>query len=280
LKAETKQKYEALKTYLKVLGSVAIAYSSGVDSTLLLLTAKEVLGDKVIAVTAKSCSFPVRELNEAIQFCKSHQIKHIIVESEELEIEGFSENKPNRCYLCKRALFSEIIQTAQEYQMRYVCEGSNIDDLGDYRPGLTAIKELNVKSPLRECGLNKAEIREISSHLGLNTASKPSFACLASRFVYGETITREKLGMVEKAEELLLSLGFRQLRVRIHGTLARIEVSPDEINKLLNSEIRIIISTRLKEIGFSYVTLDLIGYRTGSMNEVLPQEAIDLYKIR
>ncbi len=279
MNTELKQKYEKLQTYIKELGSAAIAYSSGVDSTLLLRTAKEVLGDRVIAVTAKSCSFPKRELNEAIQFCRTHHIEHIIVESDELQIEGFTENRPNRCYLCKRALFTKIIQTAQAHQIQVVCEGSNLDDLGDYRPGLTAIKELQIKSPLRECGLNKAEIRALSKHLGLNTASKPSFACLASRFVYGEPITPQKLQMVEKAEDLLMAMGFSQLRVRIHGTLARIEVSPHEIEKVFDLEIRKQITTSLKDYGFSYVTLDLLGYRTGSMNEVLPKEAIDLYKL-
>ncbi len=261
-------KLENLKNYLRSLESVAVAFSSGVDSTFLLKVAHDVLGDKAIAVTATSCFFPKRESNEAEEFCKSNGIKQIIVVSDELAIPEIRQNPANRCYLCKKDLFTKLINLAKQNGAAFVCEGSNMDDLGDYRPGLKAVSELDVKSPLRECQLYKEEIRELSKQLGLPTWNKPSFACLASRFVYGEEINEKKLTMVEKAEQALLELGFKQLRVRIHGeNLARIEVNPAELEKLFS--LRETISQKLKEAGFAYVTMDLQGYRTGAMNEVI-----------
>jgi uncharacterized protein len=262
-------KLSHLKSYLKELGSVAVAFSSGVDSTFLLKVAHDVLGDKVIAVTARSCSFPARELNEAKKFCENEKIRHFICDSEELEIEGFSQNPPNRCYLCKRELFEKIINIAQEQGIAYIAEGSNMDDNGDYRPGLVAVAELKVKSPLREAGLTKEEIRILSRELGLPTWDKQSFACLSSRFVYGETITEEKLGMVDKAEQLLLDMGFHQVRVRIHDRLARIEVMPEEFEKLIAKDTREEIVAKFTEYGFTYVSMDLRGYTMGSMNATL-----------
>ncbi len=272
---ELNKKYKALQNYFKQLGSVAVAFSSGVDSTFMLKVAHDVLGNKAVAITARSHSFPAREKNEAADFCKKEGIEHIFIDSEELDIPGFKQNPKNRCYLCKHELFEEIIQVAKQHGLAYVCEGSNLDDNGDYRPGLQAVAELGVKSPLRECNLWKSEIRAISKELGLETWKKPSFACLASRFVYGETISVEKLDMVDKAEQLLIDLGFVQERVRIHsfgtgetsGTIARIEVNPDEFTKLVQNREKIV--SEFKKLGFNYVSMDLQGYRTGSMNETL-----------
>ena len=263
------EKYRRLQENLAGLGSVAVAFSAGVDSTFLLKVAHDVLGSGAIAVTAKSCSFPKRELLEAEAFCRREGIEHLVVESEELEIEGFRQNPTNRCYLCKRELFTKIRELAAARGIPRIAEGSNLDDNGDYRPGLVAVAELNVKSPLREAGLNKAEIRALSKELGLETWNKQSFACLSSRFVYGETISEQRLSMVDQAEQLLLDLGFHQVRVRIHGELARIELHPDEFDRLTAQPVRELVVKRLRELGFRYVTMDLLGYRTGSMNEVL-----------
>ena len=251
------------------LESVAVAFSSGVDSTFLLYAAHDALGDRAIAVTASSCSFPERELKEAIEYCRRLGVRHFIVKSEELKIEGFAHNPKNRCYLCKQELFERIIKVAGENGIREVAEGSNKDDNGDYRPGLMAISELSVKSPLRDLGFTKQEIRDLSEYLKLPTWNKQSFACLASRFPYGELISEEKLKMVDKAEQLLLDMGFHQLRVRIHGDVARIELMPEEFPRFMEEERRLTVYEKFKEYGFSYVALDLKGYRTGSMNETL-----------
>ena len=265
------EKFEKLKNYLSSLESVVVAFSSGVDSTFLLKTAHDVLGDKVIAVTAESCSFPKRELNEAKLFCQKEGIKHIVVESEELEIDGFCKKSCKQDVISVRRNYFEksYQEIAKENNIKNIVEGSNIDDNGDYRPGLQAVSELNIKSPLRYAELNKNEIRELSKKLELNTWDKQSFACLSSRFVYGEEITKEKLSMVDKAEQLLLDLGFHQLRVRIHGTIARIEVLPDEFPKLIEEKNRLKIVTEFEKYGFTYISMDLKGYRTGSMNETL-----------
>ena len=271
---EALKKEEDLKAYFRQLKSVAVAFSGGVDSTYLLKTAHDTLGDQVIAVTAKSCSFPERELKEAIHFCEKEGIRHFVCESEELDIEGFSHNPKNRCYICKHELFEKIINIAKEQKIAYIAEGSNMDDNGDYRPGLQAVAELGVTSPLRHSKLAKEEIRILSRNLGLPTWDKQSFACLSSRFVYGEEITRDKLSMVDKAEQLLLDMGFHQVRVRIHGNIARIEVLPGEITKIVEEKNRMKIASKLKEYGFDYVTLDLLGYRTGSMTQTLEDKEI------
>lgn len=262
-------KREQLMKYIQGMESVAVAFSGGVDSTFLLKIAQEALGDRVVAVTARSCSFPERELNEAIRFTKENQIQHLIVDSEELDIEGFSSNPLNRCYLCKHELFSKMREIAWKNGYREILEGSNMDDMGDYRPGLDAVSELGIKSPLRYAELSKDEIRILSKEMSLPTWEKQSFACLSSRFPYGESITAEKLKMVDLAEQILLDMGFRQVRVRHHGTLARIEIDESQFEKLMEKSTRFALQEQLKEIGFTYVTLDITGYRTGSMNETI-----------
>lgn len=272
IQAPTKEmlnKLVKLKEYIRKLGSVAVAFSGGVDSTFLLKVAHDTLGDRAVAITAHSSFFPAREFRETQSFCKGEQIFQISFEISESEIEGFQENPPNRCYLCKKEIFQKIIALAKKRHMLWVVEGTNLDDMEDYRPGMQAVVELGVISPLRECGLRKEEIRILSRHLGLSTWEKPSFACLASRFLYGESITKKKLSMVEQAEEFLRELGFIQLRVRIHGEMARIEVPPQDFPRLLEEENRRKIVSQLREYGFSYVAMDMQGYRMGSMNETL-----------
>lgn len=266
------EKYEKLKVILSNLESVAIGFSGGVDSTFLLKAAKDVLGDDVLAVTARSSTYPEREFLEAKEYAKNMNAKHEIIISEELDIEGFSKNPVDRCFHCKNELFSKIKEVASQKGYKYVVDGSNLDDEGDFRPGMKAAKELGVRSPLREAGLTKEDIRELSKDLDLPTWNKPAFACLSSRFPYGNEITKEKLSMVEKAEEYLRSLGITQIRVRHHENIARIEVDPRERRKFFDEELMDQIGETLKAIGFTYITLDILGYRSGSMNEVLSEK--------
>lgn len=261
------QKLDHLNSIIRRYPSALIAFSGGVDSTFLSHVAGKVLENKVLLVTAASSTYPVSEQEEAKRLAASMGLPHRIIVSEETDIEGFADNPPNRCYYCKQELFGKLTRLAKKEGYAAVFDGSNADDLGDYRPGRKAISELGVISPLCEAGLTKEEIRTISRERGLPTADKPSFACLASRFPYGEKITRDKLDRVGQAEEKLKRLGFKQFRVRSHQDLARIEVAPAEMD--LAWSIRSDMNEAIKSCGFTFVALDLQGYRTGAMNEAL-----------
>lgn len=269
LSGELREKLNRLKDNIREYGSLAVGFSGGVDSSLLLVVAQDVLSDKVIAVTSVDASVPERELNEAKEFCSERGITHFICRVDPMKDEEYRHNGPDRCYFCKRGIFTEIKRIAAENGIEFVAEGSNMDDDSDYRPGHRAVEELSVRSPLREAGLYKQEIRLISKALGLPTWSKPAYACLASRFVYGEEITEEKLHMIDRAEQFLIEQGFLEERVRLHGNLARIEVPAGDIEWLASDKVREAVFRKLKEIGFLFVTIDMQGYRQGSMNETI-----------
>jgi uncharacterized protein len=257
-----------LDRILDSIGTLVIAFSGGVDSTFLLKTAADVLGaDKVLAVTARSATYPTSELEEARRTATAFGVPHEEIDSDELQIEQFAQNPPNRCYYCKKELFSKLLDVAQRKGYHAVADGTNADDAHDHRPGRKAAAELGIHSPLLEAGLTKDDIRTLSREIGLTTWDKGSFACLASRFPYGNSITEEKLRQVGQAEEVLREAGFRQFRVRHHGTVARIEVAPEEMARFHDEQFAARIVREVKKAGYAYVTLDLEGYRTGSMNE-------------
>ena len=262
-------KKKNLIRHLKGLDSLVVAFSGGVDSTFLLALAHETMGDKVLAVTESSSTYPSRERQEAIQFAGERGIAHVVFQSDETTIPEFVSNAPDRCYHCKKSLSRELVKIAGERGIDHVAYATNVDDLSDYRPGLKAAQELGIIAPLVEAQLNKEEIRFLSKEMGLPTWAKPAMACLASRIPYGEAITDKKLKMVEEAEAYLAKTGFKQYRVRHHGSVARIEVENAEIHKINEPVLRKNIAEKFKEIGFLHVAVDLEGYTTGSMNRAL-----------
>jgi uncharacterized protein len=270
MKPELESKYHLLQSILREMGNVVIGYSGGVDSTLLLKVAVDILNNNALAVIGKSETYPLHEYNEAVRIAQSLGARWKEIQTEETDNLKFRENPIDRCYHCKTELFSKLHLIAQENNIRWIADGAITDDLSDFRPGMKAEKEQNVRSPLVEAGFTKVDVRELSKQLDLPTWDKGSFACLSSRFPYGTAITKESLQKIDSAETLLRDAGFRYYRVRYHDDkTARIEVGSDEIQRLLDTDLRNKIVTNLRKLGFIYITLDLQGYRTGSMNEVL-----------
>lgn len=259
-------KTDRLRSILADMGGCVIGFSGGVDSTLLFAVAAELLGDRALAVTATSQTYPERELNEARELAGRIGGRHLVIVSEELDIPEFRDNPRNRCYYCKKELFGKLREIAGREGLKYVLDGTNCDDAGDHRPGRTAAAELGVRSPLEEAGFSKQDIRDLSRDLGLSTWDKPAFACLSSRFPYGTAITPARVGQVGRAEESLRVLGFHTLRVRYHGSVARIELGEGEFERAAGIH-RDEVVRAVKAAGFTYVALDLQGYRTGAMNE-------------
>lgn len=267
MKNKTNEKLERLQNFLKKMDKVIVAYSGGTDSTFLLKVAHDALGKNAVAVTAVSDTYPKQELDHTKKQAKKIGAKHIIIKSDEVKNKNFSKNTPKRCYFCKKELYSKIKDLAAAKNIRYILDGTNVDDGKDYRPGVKALAKHGVKSPLKDVKLTKDEIRQLSRKMGLDTWNKPAQACLASRFPYGTKITRKRLKQVELAESFLSGLGLDQIRVRHHDDIARIEVKKDDFKEVLKNAKR--ISQQFKKLGFSYITLDIEGYRTGSLNEVI-----------
>jgi uncharacterized protein len=256
-----------LKELLQQMESVAVAFSGGVDSTLLLRVARETLGERVLAVTADSETTPRHEMEEAKKLASEFNVKHLVIQSDELKNAEYVRNTPKKCYLCKKSRFSAIAAIATSFGLAWVADGSNVDDQGDFRPGMKAVLELGVRSPLLEAGFSKADIRTLSKSLGLSTWDKPPYACLATRIPYGSPITAEKLGQIDAGEDYIRAMSIsRQVRVRHYGDTARIELAPEDITRLLEIEMRRRVTAYFKDLGFKFVTLDLEGYRMGSLN--------------
>ncbi len=264
--AGNKKKLDALRSRLEELGSLVVAFSGGVDSSFLLAVARQVLGGKVLAVTAVSVIHPWREKEEAVRFAREREIEHILLEGREMGLPEFIANPPDRCYHCKKSILAQVCGLARERRIPHVAHAANMDDHLDYRPGWRAAREAGALAPLVDAGLGKPAIRALSREMGLPCWNKPSMACLASRIPYGEAITPDKLKMVEEAEERLFGAGLTQVRVRYHGSVARIEVGPDELERLMLPDLRLQIVEDLKRIGFLHVALDMEGYTTGSLN--------------
>ena len=263
-------KLRRLRENLRSRPNLAIAFSGGIDSAFLLKVAAETLGsERVLAITARAVNFPEWEDREADAFARSLSVRHMHLEFDILALPGFVENSPERCYHCKKALFEILRETALQNGVTSLADGANRDDVGDYRPGMRATRELGVLSPLLEADIGKADIRALAKEMGIEAWNKPSFACLASRIPYGQRITGKDLEMIGKAEQLFLDLGFRNVRVRRHGDLARVEVNPDDRVRFFDLELMDRVDAELRKIGFAYAALDLRGYRTGSMNETI-----------
>lgn len=270
LPTELVSKRDCLLELLRSYGSCAVAFSGGLDSTVLAKAAQLALGDSAVAVTGRSASLATGDLNQAEQLAQQIGIRHEIIETGELSIPAYQENKADRCYHCKTELFIQVEKIAEQTHMAVVVDGSNHDDLSDYRPGTKAARERKIRSPLAECGFTKPEIRQLAQFWGLPTWDKPASPCLSSRIAYGERVTPERLTMIEQAERFLRERGFQPLRVRYHkGDVARIEVAVDQLAKFTEPEFRRELVDFLKSAGFKYVSLDLEGFRSGSLNAVL-----------